>query len=160
MRTFLLSLITLTMVPTAFADIAKAAVSPPSLSTSLFNVFMALTLIVGLILACAWLAKKFKLTGSMHVQGIRALSSLTLGRKEKVVLISVGGKRLLLGVAAGSVNVLHTFDSSDDTDSYHPSQASSTQDEPSQPTSFVEKAQANFPEFLNTLMANGRSNER
>lgn len=93
---------------------AQSAPSTPSLTQSLLQVFGALILVISLIFGAAWLAKRLKLTSSVYGQQIKALSALPLGRKEKVVLIESCGKKLLIGVSANAINVLHVFDESDE----------------------------------------------
>ena len=41
---------------------------------------------------------------------MRVVSALSVGMREKVVLVQVGEEQLLLGVAPGRVNVLHQFE--------------------------------------------------
>jgi flagellar protein FliO/FliZ len=61
------------------------------------------------ILLVLWLVKRF--TG-LGVQGrhLKVVAALPLGTREKAVLIEVGGKQLLLGVAPGRVSLLQRFD--------------------------------------------------
>jgi len=41
---------------------------------------------------------------------LRALESIAIGMKERVVLVQAGEKQLLIGVAPGNVRTLHVFD--------------------------------------------------
>jgi flagellar protein FliO/FliZ len=69
-----------------------------------------LLVVVGLILALAWLAKR---VGGVHFQnaaGMKMLSVLPVGNKEKIALVQVGDKQLLIGIAPGRVSTLHVFD--------------------------------------------------
>lgn len=47
--------------------------------------------------------------GGLH-EGLRFVGSLSLGQREKVVVIQAGDKQLVLGVTATQVNTLHVLD--------------------------------------------------
>ena len=61
-----------------------------------------------LILAAAWLVKRLgfapKRTG---VNGLKISASASLGARERVVVVDVEDARLVLGVTAGQINLLH-----------------------------------------------------
>ncbi len=69
-----------------------------------------LMLVVGLILALAWFAKRFGGVQFRHHGSLKLLSALPLGNREKVVLMQAGDKYLLLGVTPSQINTLHVFD--------------------------------------------------
>ena len=79
-------------------------------TSSPLTVLLGLLFVVGLILLLAWLAKHYNKTGFMANQHMKVVSTLSLGTREKAVLIDVGDKQILVGVAPGSVNALHVFD--------------------------------------------------
>jgi flagellar protein FliO/FliZ len=56
------------------------------------------------------LKKYGNLPGTNQVD-MKVLGGVSLGTRERAVLIQVEGKKILLGVAPGRVNVLHQFDS-------------------------------------------------
>lgn len=79
-------------------------------ASALGQTLLWLIVVVGLILVLAWLAKRL---GGVHFQnaaGIKMLSVLPVGNKEKIALVQVGDKQLLIGITAASVNTLHVFD--------------------------------------------------
>lgn len=79
-------------------------------ASALGQTLLWLIVVVGLILLLAWLAKRL---GGVHFQnaaGIKMLSMLPVGHKEKIALIQVGEKQLLIGIAPGRVNTLHVFE--------------------------------------------------
>jgi flagellar protein FliO/FliZ len=70
----------------------------------------ALVFVVGLILALAWLAKRMPGVAGSSSRALRVVASLSLGPREKVVVVDVGGQQLLLGVGAGGTRTLHALD--------------------------------------------------
>jgi len=66
------------------------------------------------IFICAWLLRKLSRFSSPGGGKLRVLGGISLGGREKVVLLQVEGKQLLLGVAPGSVQTLCVFEKPND----------------------------------------------
>lgn len=91
---------------------------------SLLQLFVSLLVIVGLILALAWYARKMQnFSGRGGTLPLRVLSAISVGSRERVVLVQVGAEQLLLGVAPGRVALLEKLETpiiSDDSQSGSP----------------------------------------
>ena len=100
------------MLPAWAADIGRPTPAPtePVGAASLLQVLLALVLVLGLIVGMAWLMRR--MGGLTQVGGgvVRVLGGVPVGQRERVVLIQVGSKQLLLGVAPGRVQTLHGLD--------------------------------------------------
>lgn len=70
------------------------------------KVILGLLLVLALITAFAWVVKKLHLHSYASNRGISVLSSLSLGPKEKIMLIKAGERYLLVGVGSASINSL------------------------------------------------------
>ncbi|ELY3455224.1 flagellar type III secretion system protein FliO [Cronobacter sakazakii] len=80
----------------------------PDAGSSLIQVSGALTLIILFILLFAWMAKRFGFAAkSTGMRGLKLNSSLSLGAREKIVIVEVEDARLVLGVTATSITPLH-----------------------------------------------------
>jgi flagellar protein FliO/FliZ len=89
---------------------ALSASQDPMAMTSLWQLTLGMLLVLGLILAIAWLLKR---SGRFQVGaggGLRILGGLSMGARERVVLIQAGETQLLLGVAPGRVQTLHVLE--------------------------------------------------
>jgi flagellar protein FliO/FliZ len=82
----------------------------PDTSDQLIQVTLALALVVGIIYGAAWLFKRSKVLTPSSGIPMRTLSVLPMGVKEKIILVEVGGKQLLLGMTPHQINTLATFD--------------------------------------------------
>jgi len=91
--------------------IGQSAVSDPISTSSIFQLILMLLLVVGLILFAAWFFRRMGQFGGANSQVIRYLGGISVGQRERVVLIEVGETQLLIGVAPGRVEKLHTLDS-------------------------------------------------
>jgi len=63
-----------------------------------------------LILGLAWVLKKYGRLPVNNQVAMKVVGGLSLGTRERAVLIEVEGQRLLLGVAPGRVDKLHVFE--------------------------------------------------
>lgn len=87
------------------------ATSPVGINVSDYiKVLFGLIFVVGLFLACSILFKKYG-NGPMTKRGqIQLVDGLHLGNRERLVLVEVNDKQILLSVAAGQINKLDTID--------------------------------------------------
>jgi len=98
---------------TAVRPLAKTGVSAapdPISMTSLWQLTLGMLLVLALIAGIAWLLKR---TGRFQIGaggGLRILGGLSMGARERVVLLQVGETQLLVGVAPGRVQTLHVLE--------------------------------------------------
>ena len=102
------------------ADTAGAVQSAGARSTTIATDHLSsgylAQLIVGLlfVLVCivvlAWLAKRFNRLQSSSDGSLQILGGISMGARERVVLVQVGATQLLLGVAPGRINMLHQLE--------------------------------------------------
>jgi len=95
-----------------FAAENKIDFTESTVNVSAFlKMFLGLVGVIVLIFVLAWLSRKMKLVQNFTTgYQIKSLASLSLTTREKVCLIEVAGKQLLVGVAPGNVNSLHVFE--------------------------------------------------
>ena len=77
------------------------------------KMFLGLLFTIGIIFVLAWLSRKTKLINTLHSgYQIKTLATQSLTHREKLCLIEVGGKQILVGLAPGNINKLHVFEES------------------------------------------------
>lgn len=74
------------------------------------NLVMAMAVVIGLIFACAWFVKRMTGGVSFNNRLIKIKSVISLGVKEKLVIVEVGDNQLLLGVTPNQINILKEFE--------------------------------------------------
>jgi len=79
--------------------------------TNFLQVIMPLLLVLGLIAGAAWLLQRLTKRNSGHTALLTIQSAISVGPRERVVLLEVGGQWLVLGVAPGQVSTLLTLPS-------------------------------------------------
>lgn len=75
----------------------------------IFNLFVVVALMYGLF----YVAKKFKMVKNPEQGKINIISAISIGTKEKILLVEVNNARLLLGVTAQRIQTLHVFNEED-----------------------------------------------
>lgn len=83
-------------------------VSPVSLG-GMLQVLLGLGLVLAAVAGSAWLLRRFS-PGQIGAGGaVKVIGGVALGPKERLVLVEIGETWLVLGVAPGQVNTLHTL---------------------------------------------------
>ena len=87
---------------------AAAGSTAPDIGSNLLQLVFGFMLILALLFATLWLLKKISVPRGGPGNLVRVVSAAPVGPRERVVLVDVGGKRLVLGVAPGHVALLDT----------------------------------------------------
>lgn len=97
---------------TAHPFAAPQTVTAPVAPTAggLAQVTFALLLVLVAIFAVAWVARRMRGFNNRVGDAIDVLADIPLGQKERAVLLRVGQKQILVGVAPGHINTLHVLD--------------------------------------------------
>lgn len=90
------------------AQAVNKVVEPMS---ALGKVVLMLVVVIGIILLLAWLLNKTRAVNMLGQSGvIKTLAIMPLGVKEKVALIQVGEKQLILGITPQQITCLAELD--------------------------------------------------
>lgn len=85
---------------------APAQFSGGGTSFGMLRVCVALALVLASVYGVAWLMRRLRGAAGVSAPGIAIVSQVSLGARERAVLLRVGERHLLVGVAAGSVRLL------------------------------------------------------
>lgn len=86
----------------------RAAEATLSVAGSAAQMVLGLAVVIGLLLASLWLIKRLSAPRGAAA-GLRVLGAAAVGPRERVVLVEIGGKVLVLGVTSANVSALHTL---------------------------------------------------
>jgi flagellar protein FliO/FliZ len=90
------------------APVQQAAPTPAG---GLVRVIVALLVVLAAVLAAAWLARRMRaFSGGSGSSSLELLGQLSLGARERALLVRVGDRQLLIGVAPGHVCTLHVLE--------------------------------------------------
>lgn len=88
-------------------SLAADAPAPGISSGSYLQAALALILIIGLLMATAWLARKVSGGKGFGQGGMKVIGGVALGPREKLVLVEVGDTWLVIGLVPGQIRTLH-----------------------------------------------------
>lgn len=97
----------LTFFP-VLAQAAEPPVATPMTSSlaSALQMLFGLGIVLAAIMFTAWLLRRMAPGQAGRAADLRVVAAVAVGPKERVVLVDVGGQRLVLGVAPGQVSKL------------------------------------------------------
>ena len=95
-----------------FAGAADAAETVSTSSAvgagSMLQFGLGLAIVLGLIVAAGWFMKRFSI-GVAAGGTVKVVAGASVGQRERVVVVEIGETWMVLGVAPGRVNALHTM---------------------------------------------------
>lgn len=92
------------------AQAAEPVAGVASSAGGVVEMLGSLMLVLVVIFALAWLARWLQGARLGRGLALQMQAGLQVGTKERVVLLQVGDQQFLVGVAAGSVSLLHRFE--------------------------------------------------
>jgi flagellar protein FliO/FliZ len=94
----------------AQGDASSRLMESPLSAANLVDTGVGLLLVLGLMLGLAWLVRRYVQMPGIGKGQVQIQGGVSLGAREKAVLLSVEGKRLLVGIAPGRVQTLLVLD--------------------------------------------------
>ena len=91
----------------------KSLSTLPSSPAYLIKLVLGLIAVIGLFSALAWLVRRFGISGFAHSSTgeLKILETISVGSRERLIIVQVGDDKLLLGITAGQINKLHSMNS-------------------------------------------------
>ena len=77
---------------------------------SVMQLIFGLFLVLLMIVASAWLVKRFGRLQGGYTEHLKVVGGLAIGARERIVLVQVGEQQILLGIAPGSIRTLHVLE--------------------------------------------------
>ena len=84
-------------------------ISEPLGAGNLLQLTFGLLVVLAAIVGSAWLLRRYGRLQSGVDGALRVIGGLSMGPRERVVLVQVGKQQLLLGVAPGRIQTLHVL---------------------------------------------------
>ncbi len=88
----------------------SAALSGGIQTDYIVQVLLSLLLVVGVIVLLSYLVKRLNLQSRAGSGAVRIISVVSIGAKDKLLLVEVGEEQLLLGSSPGNVQKLHLLE--------------------------------------------------
>lgn len=86
------------------------SLDPPVGLAEVLGMGFSLVMIIGAVVLVGWLYARSQGVRGAGGDVISILAAQPLGPKERIVLVEVGGKQIVLGMTSAQVQTLHVFD--------------------------------------------------
>lgn len=93
----------------AAAHATPAQANPGASAGSFFQVLIGLIAVLALMAAIAWTLKRLNLAKITGNAPVKIIGGVSVGNRERVVVVEVADQWIVVGVAAGQVNALSTL---------------------------------------------------
>lgn len=106
----LLSLAIATPILAFAEDVETPSLPAPVGSGDILSVGASLVLVIAAIVLCGWLYSRAQ---GLRIRGggiINIIATQPLGPKERILLIEIADKQIVVGMTASQVSTLHVFD--------------------------------------------------
>ncbi|GAB1394022.1 flagellar biosynthetic protein FliO [Rhodocyclaceae bacterium] len=100
----LFSLVLLFSTPGVLA--AEVGAATPDLGASALQMMLGLVVVLGLLLGTLWLLKRISQPSGPVAGLMRVVAGVSVGPRERVVILELGNSWLVLGVSPGQVSTL------------------------------------------------------
>lgn len=116
-----------TSVYAATSEAASNAImkSTPEPSQYLGQIVLSLIAVLVLIFIAAWFLKSFSRFPGAASGHLRVLGALSVGQKEKVILLQVGKEQIVVGVTTAEITFLHRLSETVEVEEFKPAVISS-----------------------------------
>ena len=74
------------------------------------QMFFGLFIVVGLIVGMAWFMRRMGNMSGVSAGNLKVVGGVSVGQRERIVLVQAGEKQLLVGVGPGTIRTLHVLD--------------------------------------------------
>lgn len=109
MKIRFLGLLLCSLLSSATSAANLNTMTPVITGADLLRLVGGLLVVIVVIILLSWFLKRLNGAKMVGSSGLKIVSCMSLGTREKIVLLNAGDRLLLLGVTAGSINTLHDF---------------------------------------------------
>lgn len=101
------------------AEATRPAYNPPPPAVSsggMMQIIFSLILVLAAIVLVAWLLKRMNLAQQGAGHQLKVLGGVSIGQRERIVLVEIKDTWLVVGVGPGQIRTLHTLQKTADTE--------------------------------------------
>lgn len=91
------------------AGVATGGLPAGDLTSAAVRMALGLIAVLALLGATAWASRRFRLGARLQGGAIEVVSGISLGARERVVVLRVGGEQVLVGISPSGMRTLHVL---------------------------------------------------
>lgn len=93
----------------AITTMSAPAMAMGTQTPDILRMITSLVIVLGVIFFLAFIVKRLKITPTSQ-KNIRSVASLSIGPKERIVVVEVNNEQFMVGVTSHNVNLLHKLE--------------------------------------------------
>lgn len=97
------------LADTPATGLASGGLAAGDIASATMRMVIGLAVVLGLLAATAWVSKRFRAGSGSRGGAIEILTGLSLGNRERVVLLKVGNDQVLVGISPSGLRTLHVI---------------------------------------------------
>jgi flagellar protein FliO/FliZ len=99
----------LSLAGEAQAPLATGGLAAGDLASAGLRMVLGLAAVLALLGATAWVSRRFRVSSRLRGGLIEVVSGISLGARERVVLLRVGSEQVLVGLSPNGMRTLHVL---------------------------------------------------
>ena len=84
---------------------------------NIVQIVLGLFVVLMMIFGAGWMMKRFGGFGGVSNANLKVVAGITVGQREKIVVVQAGDVQILVGIAPGNIRTLHVLDKNIDHES-------------------------------------------
>lgn len=89
--------------------VAGGGLAAGDIASATLRMVAGLAVVLGLLGATAWVSRRFRAASGARGGLVEIVTGLSLGNRERVVLLKVGGDQVLVGISPSGLRTLHVI---------------------------------------------------
>ena len=77
---------------------------------NILQVVAGLSVVLLMILGAGWMMKRFGGLGGISNANLKVVAGITVGQREKIVVVQAGDVQVLVGISPGNIRTLHVLE--------------------------------------------------
>ncbi|MEZ5563349.1 MAG: flagellar biosynthetic protein FliO [Gammaproteobacteria bacterium] len=94
--------------------VAGGGLAAGDIASATLRMVAGLVIVLGLLAATAWVSRRFRAGSAARGGAVEILTGLSLGNRERVVLLKVGRDQVLVGISPSGLRTLHVLGQTED----------------------------------------------
>ena len=98
-----------TLAATPATGVAGGGLAAGDIASATLRMVVGLAVVLGLLAATAWVSRRFRAGAGARGGVVEIITGLSLGNRERVVLLKVGSDQVLVGISPSGLRTLHVI---------------------------------------------------
>jgi flagellar protein FliO/FliZ len=104
------------LAETPATGVTGGGLAAGDIAAATLRMVAGLAIVLALLAATAWVSRRFRASSGARGGLVEIVTALSLGNRERVVLLKVGGDQVLVGISSSGLRTLHVISQNTNTE--------------------------------------------